>query len=237
MGGLGNQMFQVAATVGLSEKLNVQYSIPQWENSWIFIGDFNSDNTMMPRFHEPCFHYHSISQNNIELFGYFQSERYFKNCEGKIRAMFYPSNRIYEKIKWKYETLINKRNTCSIHVRRGDYLNLSEHHYNLEKEHYTSIIEMFPAFHYVCFSDDIAWCKENIPAQDFIHDSTAIDFHLMSMMKNHIIANSSFSWWASWLCTNNDKMIFAPPKNKWFGEKKKHLNVNDLYCDNWIYQR
>ena len=151
--------------------------------------------------------------------------------------MFQPKPKLKEKILFHYEELINKPDTCAIHVRRNDYLKLSEYHYNLETDYYTKIMDMFPTLHYVCFSDDIKWCKENIPAQDFIGSSWEIDFFLMSMMKHQIIANSSFSWWASWLNKNEDKMIFAPPKNKWFGKLKKHLIVDDLYCDNWIYEK
>lgn len=236
MGGLGNQMFQAAATIGTADKFDCEWSLPEsWSNSWIFDGPFNLTTQYLPRFHEPNFHYTEIPNYNVELYGYFQSEKYFKHCEHKIRIRFAPSVHIEQHIKYHYEKLIKKFNTCSIHVRRGDYVNLSEYHYNLETEYYTTIMGMFPDFYYVCFSDDIEWCKKNIPAQEFISDKVGVEFHLMSMMKNNIIANSSFSWWASWLNPNKDKMIFAPEKTKWFGEKKKHLNVDDLYCDNWIY--
>lgn len=236
MGGVGNQAFQVAATVATADKMNCDYYIPTWNNAPMFAGEFNQSNTTLPIYHEPTFHYTEINKTNVELYGYFQSEKYFSHCENKIRTMFAPAPKVLEKIKWKYGHLLKKQNTCSVHVRRNDYLELSEYHYNLETEYYTTIMQMFPAFHYVCFSDDIEWCKKNIPAQEFIHDSVAVDLHLMSMMKNNIIANSSFSWWAAWLNRNKEKMIFAPPKNKWFGVKKSHLCVDDLYCnDKWIY--
>ena len=40
---------------------------------------------------------------------------------------------------------------------------------------------------------------------------------MMSMCRDNIIANSTFSWWGAWLNKNNEKKIFYP--NKWFGEK------------------
>lgn len=231
--GLGNQMFMVAATIGTAAKLETDYTI-EWEHANLFSGPFNQGKKQLPRYHEPSFHYTEITQDNIELFGYFQSEKYFSNCPEKISDLFEPSHDIKEYIEYKYNHLF-KKNTCSIHVRRGDYLNLSEYHYNLDLSYYQTIMQMFPDFYYVCFSDDINWCKENIKANEFIEDRAGVELHLMSIMKNNIIANSSFSWWASWLNPNKDKLVFAPPKHQWFGPKKQHLNVDDLYCENWIY--
>lgn len=240
MGGTGNRLFQIAATVGAGDF---------YGNDWKVQSDFTDkdyfsipetayvDSYALPRFTEPRFDYYMISPGDWQLFGYFQSEKYFKHCQNQIRKLFAAPSKIEEKIKWKYRETLSKE-TCAVHVRRGDYLNLSEYHYNLEPEYYTTAIRRMqtlkPEIHFVCFSDDPKWCKENIPAHTFIQDEAMIEFHLMSYCKDFIIANSSFSWWASWLSGNKDKIVYAPPKNKWFGEKKKHLNVNDLYCENWI---
>jgi hypothetical protein len=54
----------------------------------------------------------------------------------------------------------------------------------------------------------------------------------MSLCNYHIIANSSFSWWGSWLA--NSKQTIAP--KKWFSPNGSLLNWNtkDLYLPNWI---
>ena len=43
------------------------------------------------------------------------------------------------------------------------------------------------------------------------------EFVLMSRCKHHILANSSFSWWASYLNENPDQMVMTPDKwlNGW----------------------
>jgi hypothetical protein len=46
------------------------------------------------------------------------------------------------------------------------------------------------------------------------------------------MSNSSFSWWGSWMNKNKNKKVIAP-KN-WFGEKNKHLNIQDIYIKNSI---
>ena len=53
----------------------------------------------------------------------------------------------------------------------------------------------------------------------------------MSMCRDNIIANSTFSWWGAWLNKNNEKKIFYP--NKWFGEKKQWPTDN-LIPNDWI---
>jgi hypothetical protein len=55
------------------------------------------------------------------------------------------------------------------------------------------------------------------------------DLRLMSLCKHNIIANSTFSWWAAWLNTNTDKMIFAP--KRWFN--KDGVNTDDLLPSDW----
>ena len=57
------------------------------------------------------------------------------------------------------------------------------------------------------------------------------DLYLMSLCDNHIIANSSFSWWGAWLNVNEDKVVIAP--TKWFGDQLK-LNTEDIIPEGWI---
>jgi len=52
----------------------------------------------------------------------------------------------------------------------------------------------------------------------------------MSMCKNNIIANSSFSWWGAWLNKNTDKKVVAP--STWFGVAITH-NTKDLIPETW----
>ena len=55
---------------------------------------------------------------------------------------------------------------------------------------------------------------------------------LISKCHDHIIANSTFSWWGAWLSDNEDKKIIAP--KKWFGTRYSSWDTKDLYCDNFI---
>lgn len=248
-GGLGNQLFEIAASIGAAEWQGTEWRVQAdfgYKNNDQFDGqkyfslpqENYVDSYALPTYTEPYFHYYSIPEGSYELKGYFQSQRYFKHCQTLIRKYFSAPERIEQKIKWKYRDLLSE-NTCAVHVRRTDYIKLKDSHFNLfDTDYYSRAIEqvklLHPDVHFVCFSDDPKWCKENIPADTFIKDEMPIEFHLMSYCKHFIMANSTFSWWASWLSANKNKLIIAPNKKMWFGERKRGFIMDDLYCANWI---
>lgn len=241
-GGIGNQLFEVAASIGYAELYGMEWRV---QSDFTGIDHFNIpkekyiDSYGLPRYHEPNFFYENIpySEKGLQLYGYFQSERYFKHCSKLIRHLF--ECPYSEKIKWKYRDQL-ALNTVAVHVRRGDYLTLSDYHYNLETEYYTQSMKrlklLMPDAYFICFSDDIKWCKENIHADFFISDDMFTEFHLMSYCKHFIVANSTFSWWAQWLCKHPEKIVIAPEKRKWFGKLKSNLIVDDLYQSNWMHE-
>ena len=87
-------------------------------------------------------------------------------------------------------------------------------------------------------SDDIDWCKKNVsPINNniiYFVENNLDDYellYLMSLCDNNIISNSSFSWWGSYLNSNERKIVIAP-KN-WFG-KSFNNDFNDVYTNNMI---
>ena len=86
------------------------------------------------------------------------------------------------------------------------------------------------------FSDDFDWVKTNfeIPIPKFLVDindslNPHLDLELMRNCNKFIIANSSFSWWAAWLCDHKNKEVIAP-KN-WFNSND--LDTVDLIPKSW----
>lgn len=251
LGGLGNYMFQIAAAkahalrfnknlvLTTNDALTVHKHITTYkENIFKNVELEDSTGISFVTYNEPAFNYEElppIANKSLLLNGYFQSEKYFTDYESDIRKLF----------NWKTDKILkvpeklSAATTCSIHVRRGDYLKHPDIHPTQDINYYMKAIKKMPEDSvFFVFSDDIAWCKENFPELDndrlqFV-DSPGKDFDdlsLMSQCKNNIICNSSFSWWAAWLNENPDKIIVAP--TKWFGPAAPH-NTVDLYCDNWI---
>lgn len=142
-------------------------------------------------------------KNSMYIRGYFQSPRYFDNIRNKLLEEFTPKKPL-SKENLQVLDKIQKCNSCSIHIRRGDYIDLQKIHGLLSIDYYRQATNFIkkktkePVF--FVFSNDIDWCKSNlkIPAQTIYvnHNSREevfFDIWLMKHCKNNIIANSSFS--------------------------------------------
>lgn len=256
LGRLGNQMFQYASLRGIAANNGYNWMIPppsedpngfnEWMDNQIFypfvLDGLENLNVQYvcgrrPTVKESSFAFDEDLFNNcpkwVNLEGYFQSEKYFKNIENQIREDFTFKPQY---VRPSRSMMNSVEEPVSLHIRRTDYLKLAHHHNNLGLEYYEEALSHFDNNRTVIiFSDDPEWCKEQKLFEDdrFLvaeGNVSYIDLCLMTMCKAHIIANSSFSWWGAWLA-KSQKVI--APKN-WFGPDNQHLDTKDLYCPDWI---
>lgn len=117
-----------------------------------------------------------------------------------------------------FETIkVPNKELVSIHVRRGDYLS-HDHFCKLDNTYYEKALQDFikdiEKYHFVVFSNDIEWCKENLIAGDMLtfmpQGIDYVDLIVMSMCDHNIIANSTYSWVAAYKNTNKNKKIMCP---------------------------
>ena len=59
-----------------------------------------------------------------------------------------------------------------------------------------------------------------------------LDLYAISLCQHHIISNSTFGWWGSYLNTKKDKKVIAPLK--WFGPNLSYHNTSDLIPEELI---
>ena len=132
----------------------------------------------------------------------------------------------------KRSPILDKRNSVSVSVRRGDYVNLK---CDMPKEYYTTAIkyirERVSDAKFFFTSDDIEWCKKNFagnPDFEFVEKSNPddrFDLCVISECKHDIIANSTFSVWGAWLNKNPNKITIRPD----FWPERK-----DFWPEDWI---
>jgi hypothetical protein len=254
-GRLGNQMFQYAALLGIANKLNytpaINYSLksnnPKFNlelDDYFNITANNSVGIPIHRiFQEHGFSFDANAFNippHTDIFGYFQSEKYFKHIQDKIKSEFTFKNE--NNLKEKFKPVKDKVKTqiVSLHIRRTDYTELVNY-YPFSFEYYKKSLlllkEKIGNFCCVVFTDDIAWVRNNIDNL-LIEDINFVlqqgtkeeDLYFMTQCDHNIIANSSFSWWGAWLNNNPNKQVIAP--SAWFGCDGPP-NWQDIYCDGW----
>jgi hypothetical protein len=248
-GRLGNQMFQYAASKSAALNCNTIFALPteshELSNFFNLDCKFYSLNqninliNKMKTYSETIFEYDSRFENisdNTSLEGYFQSEKYFKKYENIIRKDLTFKKEILDIVEPYISDLNKENNLVSVHIRRGDYVNLQQYHPLCTIEYYKNAMLKFTNHKFLIFSDDIQWCKNNFGNENNIIYSE-LNSHIqdmcgMSLCSHNIIANSSFSWWGAWLNDNPNKIVIAP--QKWFGESYRDKNTKDIYCDNWI---
>ena len=256
-GGLCNVMFKLSEVISLSLDNDVEYIfsnefIRQLDKD-VVCGGYDDyriyyDNILrnvkfidkLPsqyRTHKHTFNYTPIHYNkgeNLLIEGYFQSEKYFINNKDFILNLFKPTEEIKQFI---LEKINNIRDSVSIHIRRGDYLNLPNFHPQQSIDYYSSAVNLIGVDkNYLIFSDGLDGVKEMfdfIPNKQFITlEKDYLDLYAMSMCEHNIICNSSFGWWGAYLNENKNKKVIAP--NKWFGPEASHLDSRDIVPNNWI---
>lgn len=135
---------------------------------------------------------------------WFQDPTFFKENEEEIKRIF--RNGIPK------EPL----DYVAIHVRRGDYVGHDHFIDLMNTSYYEEAKRLFPHSRFMVFSDDIEWCKEQSIFQEcvFSQGTEIYDMNNMAVCIGHIIANSSFSWWAAYIAPYTKKVV-APSVKNW----------------------
>jgi len=271
-GQFGNQLFQAAAAVSVAldngcdvnfpDVLN--FENPNWGQSWDLrqtyayilhrIPNQVSDRRSPSRiYRQPPAgsKYEPIPyQPNIEINGFFESEKYFFNHREFIKELYSCPQEIEANLRRDFGWIIDHPKSVAIHVRTGyrDYLLdgpngknpdfYSPHRYlRPDANFYERAMELFDEDSlFIVFSDHIGWCKQNLSGikkniiflegLDHIHD-----FYLLSFCKDSIIANSTFGWWASYLNKNPNKRVVCRAPFRIIDPVD---DTDEILCPDWI---
>lgn len=174
---------------------------------------------------------------SIYLNGYWQSFRYFEGAWPILRAEFQPKGDLTESNKRWLETIRARPNSICVHVRRGDYLKTpfglcSPAYYKNAAAAMRSRVGSDATF--FVFSDDLSWCRNHLPVSDAVfvegnENDPVSELFLMAACRHHIIANSTFSWWAAWLGHHDQQVVIAP--DPWISSVP---SCPDLMPSSWI---
>lgn len=243
-GGLGNQMFTVAAAYAVHKKTvmplyllknpenkhnkkNHDYNLTIFKHFGIHY-PILQDNIFFSnygRFYPGAFSVwfpQNISPGTY-MDDYFQFYPALQPYEDSLRELFLKGLVMPEKDYSSYAFL---------HIRRGDYLEYKDIHYIQPLEYYMKASENFSKI--LVISDDMKWVRE----QDFFKgdkfelfdcDDELETLAVMASCKaGAIIANSTFSWWGAFLGAYGQRNPVYVPKN-WIS-----LPIVSLFPEEWI---
>lgn len=172
-----------------------------------------------------------LRNRNVLCYGYFQSAEYFDNYRDVITQDFTFSDMIKSKCEQLARRIAQEESVC-VHVRRGDYLTLPEFQVCTEQyfiDAMAYIQEEKPNAKFFMFTDDEEYCKKVFEKYDIFiipnNYSGSESMYLGTLCKNHIMSNSSFSWWMQYLAYTPQQIVIAP--KKWY---------HSTYIADGIYQ-
>ena len=254
-GRLGNQLFQIAATIGLAEKLGLSWGFFQNLNNCSAGRLFNLSGSLensgnIIEYRETSGVYSAPlwkkvpNTDFISLAGYFQDYRYFDKSLVTLDEYFKFQDKLLQIVRTEVPE-VDSAFSVALHVRRGDYIELSELYGVLDAEYYLRALSLIA--HridvVIIVSDDVQWCKEHLvsripyrvilsPFQDEL-----CDFLLLHLSRVIVIANSSFSWWAAFLkyarsplkMDDENVRVFAP--RTWYNPSGDlaYMNSNEYF--------
>ncbi len=175
-------------------------------------------------------------KKKVLLSGFWQNQNYFKGIKSTLRQEIQLRKGMGGPYFYKMRDEMLAKNTVSIHIRRRDFLknptfSICPISYYLNA--ITHISERLQDAAFYVFSDDLAWARENLNfGKHFLFvdqcQMASEELLLMSTCKHHIIANSTFSWWAAWL-GDESALVISPAQ--WYTDG---TNLYDFIPEQWI---
>jgi len=253
-GGIGNQMFQYA--FGRAQEIagrDVGFT-PPWQG-WKFphprqyrlnifrtkmkYSKFLSQTKITERTyqikHKVKYDLKLLERKNCNFEGYWQYLPYYKNILSQLKSELCVKEEFYTKEFLNLRKKITSNNSVSVHIRRTDFVG-AKAYYAFPFGYYYKAIQMAEGHLYI-FSDDMEWCKEVFKRDyflrkiTFVHLRDYLDFELMRLCKHNISANSTFSYWASLLNDNPDKIVIV--SGRWLADI--HIDNEEVHFPKeWI---
>lgn len=173
-----------------------------------------------------------LYQNSSLMYldGYFQSKNYSEKISECIKNSFRLKPDINHEIS-RFRKIFEEGKFIALHIRRGDYFSnpkVEKWHGICNYDYYQKGInylqQSLPDHRIAIFSDDLEWANSNIKGlenafsvAEYAKENGVIlrasqELILMSLCRHFLISNSTFSWWAQYLCVNSKKIVVSPSK-------------------------
>jgi len=262
MGGLGNQLFQIASAYAYAKRENGRLQIIKKTdngNRQVYWDSFLKSvqpylvHSLPPRIEQWRGEYEStkyveippLPKNGIYLNGYLQSSKYFYNPQIKqeIKELFRQDPSILNQLKVKYQYLFeNLSRVVVVHCRRTDYITAYECHGPLTGQYYTQAVEKLlsnvenPIF-LLCGDDNRFWSEisdsiSEVYKREYITLNNESDIDTLVLLQQFKHCIMSNSTFIWWAVWLGNFTNVIAP-SKWFGPTGPK-QWEDIYEPSWI---
>jgi hypothetical protein len=168
--------------------------------------------------------------------GYWQNAAYISPILPELRQKLRLRRPLSPGAK-RFADRMAETNSVAVHIRRGDYLTPDHQQFHgLLREGYYRQAEKIMREHVVSpsffvFSDDADSAIDLFPGGAIVDVGTSIEqWELMRRCNHHIIANSTYSWWAATLA---DGGLVVAPRQWLAGAVQPSYRCGGLYMPGW----
>lgn len=193
-GSLGDQLFQVATGYahckhhGYELRLRTHPENSYWHSYLHKLAGSQGGQNLGPTWQEPVAFYTPLPFNALNLFGHFQTSKYFAEYATEIRSLFTSLS----DISAKYDALLTKPESIVVYVDGT----CSPAYYNRAIRHMQFLNPSSELILLTKGSSCIIDGETGIVIQE-PDESVALQF--MSQFKYLVLSTSSLSWWGAWL--------------------------------------
>jgi len=239
IGGVGNQLFQMAAGYAYAKKYDKKLIINpagwfasqgtnplEYKNTIFKNFQYGSPKRDITPIQEKRFNYDELPfvEGSVSLNGYFQSLKYFEEFKDEfISLLNLPEidNNIIPEV--------------GVHIRRGDYKYCSDVLPCVPNSYYIEALSKYFNSPTIAVATD-DW--QSLHTENLLEGYSIVpirggneieDLYLLSQCNNLIIGNSTFAWWAAILGCVKKRVIVVSP---WFGPAGPQ-DYQDIYCKDW----
>ena len=191
--------------------------------------DIYIHNFFSPKEHNP---------SNFTIYnGYFQSDFYINHLPESVRPVIKKEFR--DEFDQKFGEVFYSQKTVVVHIRRTDYLSYGKRDISLPIEYFKKqlySLDNLDSYKVYFVSDDMEFVKKEFPQKEnfvFSSNSEIIDFQLIQNADVAIISNSTFAWWAAFLCPKKNFVI--APKN-WFGFRIGREHPKGIMTERFVWR-
>ena len=248
-GGLGNQLFQYAlGKAQMANGIDVGFEISWFnkpDNAYrpYCLNKFNIDLKVSPFLKQPelndvrlkyIYNPDYVKMDGFNFYGYWQQPGYFQSVLLELKNEFTVKEEFFTQEYLELVKRVLQTDSVSLHIRRGDYVQINGHHL-LTLDYYKEAIQRVGNKEFFIFSDDLEWCKQYFKgnAFHFVDLPEVLCFEMMLLCKGHIIANSTFSWWAAYLGYWKGKTVIAPDQWRLDKPGQAYVSKDILRPEGW----